>query len=92
LDDSGAQKPDVPQGQPQYKRKADATDRSQDAILAALFSKTEVMILRFYQDRRLSQRQGQPGQALLNMSRHPKFRVYDLWSETVHDCALAQEA
>ena len=49
-------------------------------MLASTLSKTEIMVLNFYQQGHLSQRMGQ---ALMNMMRHPQFRVEDLQSSTI---------
>jgi hypothetical protein len=51
-----------------------------DAQLASTLSKTEVMVLNFYQEGCLSRRRGQK---LLNMLRHPQFRVEDVQSASI---------
>ena len=48
LDAPGAPQPSDPQCQPRARRKASEMERSHDARLASLFSKTEIMVLRFY--------------------------------------------
>ena len=58
LDAPGAAKPSDPLCQAQAKQKAGKRKSSQDARL--LFSKTKVMVSRFYQNGLLSQMQGQP--------------------------------
>ena len=49
-------------------------------MLASTLSKTEIMVLNFYQQGHLSQRMGQ---SLMNMMRHPQFRVEELQSATI---------
>jgi len=51
-----------------------------DPELAALFTRTEVAFLEYYQDGRLSQRRGQ---ALLDMLRHPEFDPNDFRSTDI---------
>lgn len=80
LDDADAPKSNDPPCLPQPKRKAGALEISHDARLATLLSKTEIMILRYYQNGRLSQRRGQ---ALMDMLRHPDFRIEDMQSTTI---------
>ena len=60
---------------PQAKRKAVKMERSHDARLASLFSKTEIMVLAIYQNGHLSQRRGQ---ALMDIIKHPVFRLEDI--------------
>ena len=74
-EDQGAPKPDDPLISPPCKRKADANDLQRDKVLAAVLSKTEIMVLRFTQSGGLSQRLGQ---ALLDMLRHPNFNQFNL--------------
>jgi hypothetical protein len=75
-----AAKPSDPVLSPPAKRKADASERVRDTELAAVLSKTEIMILNFHQSGKLSQRRGQ---ALLSMVRHPQFNPADLQSQTI---------
>ena len=85
LDAPGAAKPSDPPCQPQGKRKAAEMERSHHANLershyanlACLFSKTKVMVLRFYQNGRLSQKRGQEP---LDIFKHPDFRLKDIQS------------
>ena len=62
---------------PSSKRKV--TNRDGDAELAAILSKTEIMVADFHQKARLSQRFGQ---ALLDMLRHPQFNLADIKTKT----------
>lgn len=80
LGDAAAPKPSDPLCQPQPKRKSGAMDSSHDARLAAVLSATEIMILRYYQNGRLSQRRGQ---ALMDMLKHPEFKSEDVQSGTI---------
>ena len=63
---------------PSSKRKV--TNRDGDAELAAILSKTEIMVADFHQKARLSQRFGQ---ALLDLLRHPQFNLADIKSENI---------
>ena len=65
---------------PRAKRKADARETDRDAELAAVLSKTEIMILNFHQSGQLSQRLVQ---ALLNMVKHPEFKPEELQSQNI---------
>ena len=56
LDAPGAALPGDPQCKPQAKQEAGEMKRGHDAKLASLFSKTEIMVFRFYQNGRLSQK------------------------------------
>ncbi len=62
------------------KRKAEVAEVHRDRELAAVLSKTEIMVLNFYQGSRLSQRRGQ---ALMDLMKHPNFKVEDLQSDTI---------
>jgi hypothetical protein len=53
-EDDGAPTPNDPLNSPPCKRKADAHDRRQDEALAAVLTKTEIMILIFHQRTGLS--------------------------------------
>ena len=75
-----AAKPSDPVLSPPAKRKADASEGVRDTELAAVLSKTEIMILNFHQSGKLSQRRGQ---ALLSMVRHPQFNPAELQSQTI---------
>ena len=79
-DENLAPKPSDPVLSPPAKRKSDASDGVRDAELAAVLSKTEIMILNFHQNGKLSQRRGQ---ALLSMVKHPEFKPEDLQSQTI---------
>ena len=79
-DENLAPKPSDPVLSPPAKRKADASERVRDAELAAVLSKTEIMIANFHQSGKLSQRWGQ---ALLSMVKHPEFKPEDLQSQTI---------
>ena len=65
-----------------WAKTADDCEREEriDAVLAGTLSKTEIMVLNFYQEGCLSRRRGQ---SLLNMLRHPQFRVEDIQSATI---------
>ena len=79
-DENLAPKPSDPVLSPPAKWKADASERVRDAELAAVLSKTEIMIANFHQSGKLSQRRGQ---ALLSMVKHPEFKPEDLQSKTI---------
>ena len=69
-------------------RKANAHDKRQDEELAAVLSKTEIMVLNFHQSSGLSQRRGQ---ALLDVLRHPEFNIKDVQSTTIVQLLLRLE-
>ena len=58
-EDPEAPKPSDPLRRPPAKRKAEVAEVHRDRELAAVLSKTEIMVLNFYQGSRLSQRRGQ---------------------------------
>ena len=60
--------------------RAGEMERSHDARLASLFSETEIMVLRFYQNGRLPERRDQ---ALMDMFKHADFRLEDMQSATI---------
>ena len=65
---------------PACSGEADDSQKRRDQFLAKTFTKTEIMVLNLYQNAHLSQRLGQ---TLVDMLRHPQFRVEDLQSSTI---------
>ena len=65
---------------PASVRNADDSERRRGEELASMLSKTEIMVLNFYQVGCLSQRRGQ---AILIMLRHSELRVEDVQSATI---------
>ena len=85
-DDQDAPQSSDPLCQPNAKRKESETERRRDKKLASLLSKTEVMVLRFYQIGRFSQRRGQ---ALIDVFKH---QILDLRTCRADNRALASAA
>ena len=61
------------------KRKAEVAEVHRDRELAAVLSKTEIMVLNFYQRSCLSQRRGR---ALMDLMKHPNFPKSKTYSLT----------